>query len=164
MKLLSLLGMVFIMMSAQTHAQTHTQLKAPLPSKVDAQSEALIDWKSVNIELKDEVKSYRDKQGVEFIQWKTYWLVNWKHHAEVSHYEVRSRTSEGESKKAPKILQKPPYKLEVALGDNPKKQGFLVKDTQLQTISSLLSLQFIPVTLDNRRAQASEWYRVGALK
>jgi hypothetical protein len=160
MKLLSLLGMVFILISVQTQAQD----KTPLPTKVDVQSDALIDWKSLNIELKDEVQTYRDKQGVKFIKWKTYWLVNWKHHAEISHYEVRSRTSEGESKKAPKILQKPPYKLEVALGDNPKKQGFLVRDTQLQTISSMLSLQFVPVTIENRRAQASDWYRVGALK
>lgn len=92
--------------------------------------------------LEDVVSPYV-KEDVEHIAWQTFWVVHWNPVTGAEGYEIAYLTSEGRSRKT-KALDAPPFRLEVAVGDNPKSSGLLAREIQLQTIQSLLAVQLTP--------------------
>lgn len=109
--------------------------------------------------LEDEIQSY-DKKGVNYLRWHTYWVVDWQPVVGAKEYQITYFTSEGVSKKT-KILAHPPFRLESALGDNPKSMGFLQREIQLQTIQSLLSISIAPRMADGSIGLPSPLLGVG---
>lgn len=109
--------------------------------------------------LEDELRHYRKKK-IEHVDWHSYWVVTWQAVPGAADYVVTYATSEGVSKKT-KVLAHAPFRLEVALGDNPKSKGMLQREIQLQTIQSLLSVSVTPRMLDGSVGPASPWLRVG---
>ena len=109
--------------------------------------------------LVDEVQRYV-KQNMSYHEWKTFWVLTWKEVQGASGYELHFKTSEGISNKI-QILDKPPYKVEVAKGDGPETRGMLARQVQLETIQSLLAVSITPRLAGGASIPSSAWFSVG---
>ena len=99
--------------------------------------------------LEDEV---HDLPGGE-IEWSTYWRLCWPSYEGASEYELQSLTSEGASDKLRRQSEHC-FRLEVAAGQNPKREGLRDRDLQLALRSTELSYRVRAVLADG---QFSEW-------
>lgn len=109
--------------------------------------------------LEDVERPY-GKDGTEHLAWQTFWVVNWTPVAGAVDYEITWLTSEGRSRKTT-IQTAPPFRLEAALGDNPKKMGLLARDLQLETIQGMLSIRITPRFADGTAGASTPWLPVG---
>lgn len=110
--------------------------------------------------LHDIVEPYRTDKGVEYLRWRTDWTLTWTPLAQVRHYEIRYKTSEGVSRKT-RQLSEPMFTIEVAKGDNAKTAGLLARDIQLATIESLLAVSVIVHFADGTQSRPTGWVPVG---
>lgn len=111
--------------------------------------------------LVDTSDRYRSA-GREHWRWQTHWVVQWQPVPGAADYEIILMTSEGTSKKTTRVTQ-PPFRLEVAKGDNPRREGMPTRPIQLLTIQSLLSIKIVPRLPDGSAGPASPWLQVGSL-
>lgn len=100
--------------------------------------------------------------GIQRWRWQTHWLLQWQPVAGASEYEIIAMTSEGTSKKTTRQKQ-PPYRIEVAKGDNVQTEGMPTRDIQLLTIESLLSIKVVARMTDGSAGPSSPWLQVGRL-
>lgn len=100
------------------------------------------------------------RNGGEYWQWRTYWVLSWSPLPGAVEYELTYKTSEGVSHKT--VRQKAAsFKLEVAKGDNPKSAGMLTRDVQLATIQSLLAVSVTARFKDGLLGKRSPWFEAG---
>ena len=104
---------------------------------------------NLTAELEDEV---HDLSGGE-ISWSTYWRLCWANYEGAIEYELQALTSEGASDKLRHQGERC-FRLEVAVGKNPKTQGLLNRDLQLAIRSSELAYRVRAVLADGT---SSEW-------
>ncbi len=109
--------------------------------------------------LEDETDRYT-QDGVEYWRWKTHWVVRWDPVPGAVAYELVYMTSEGASNKTSRLDQ-PPYRLEVALGDNAQHEGMPTRAMQLLTIQGLLAVKILPRLADGSIGTFSTWLQVG---
>jgi hypothetical protein len=114
---------------------------------------------AVSATLEDQINEYAQK-GKPHLRWQTFWVLNWQPVTGATHYEIRYKTAEGTSRKV-KTVDKPPFRLEVAKGDNAKAQGLLARQVQLDTVGSLLSAQVVARLPDGQATELSPWLQVG---
>ena len=95
-------------------------------------------------------------------RWQTHWVVQWRPVPGAVTYEIISMTSEGASKRTTRLHQ-PPFRLEVAKGDNAKAAGMPTRPIQLLTIQSLLSIRIVARMSDGSPGPSSPWLQVGHL-
>lgn len=100
--------------------------------------------------------------GLQRWRWQTHWVVQWQPVPGATEYEIISMTSEGTSKKRARLTQ-PPFRLEVAKGDNARAEGMPTRPIQLLTIQSLLSIKIVPRMPDGSPGPSSPWLQVGRL-
>ena len=111
--------------------------------------------------LEDTTDRYREA-GLQRWRWQTHWVVQWQPVPGATEYEIISMTSEGTSKKTTRLKQ-PPFRLEVAQGDNLMTEGMPTRPIQLLTIQSLLSIKIVPRMPDGSPGPSSPWLQVGRL-
>ncbi len=109
--------------------------------------------------LQDETHEYVAK-GQAQLRWQTFWVLDWTPVEGARHHEIRYKTAEGTSRKV-KVVDKPPFRLEVAKGDNPKAKGLVARQVQLDTVGSLLSVRVVARATDGRTTAPSPWLQVG---
>ena len=134
-------------------------MMASLPASAPAQGPTAAPVSALSAVLEDDVHEYASK-GKAQLRWQTFWVLNWASVEGATHYEIRYKTSEGTSRKV-KTVQRPPFRLEVAKGDNAKTQGLLARQVQLDTIGSLLSAQVVARLANGETTPASPWLQVG---
>lgn len=100
--------------------------------------------------------------GLRRWRWQTHWVVRWRPVPGATEYEIISMTSEGTSKKTTRLTQ-PPFRLEVAKGDNLMTEGMPTRPIQLLTIQSLLSIKIVSRMSDGSPGPSSPWLQVGSL-
>lgn len=100
--------------------------------------------------------------GLQRWRWQTHWVVQWQPVPGAAEYEIILMTSEGTSKKTTRLTQ-PPFRLEVAKGDNVMAEGMPTRPIQLLTIQSLLSIKIVPRMPDGSAGPSSPWLQVGRL-
>lgn len=93
-------------------------------------------------------------------RWQTHWVVRWQPVPSAVAYEIISMTAEGTSQKTTR-LDLPPFRLEVAKGDNARVEGMPTRPIQLLTIQSLLSIKIVPHMTDGSQGPSSPWLQVG---
>ena len=109
--------------------------------------------------LEDTTDPY-STEGVKHWRWRTHWVIQWAPVPDAVAYELIYMTSEGASKKSTR-LDAPPFRLEVAKGDNPQTEGMPTRTIQLITIQSLLSVRVVPRMADGSLGPASPWLQAG---
>lgn len=102
------------------------------------------------------------KDGTEHWRWKTHWVVRWDPVPGAVAYELAYMTPEGASKKT-SSLDQPPFRLEVAKGDNSQYEGMPTRAMQLLTIQGLLAVKILPRMADGSPGTPSTWLQVGRL-
>lgn len=100
--------------------------------------------------------------GLQRWRWQTHWVVQWQPLPGATEYEIILMTSEGTDKKTTRLTQ-PPFRLEVAKGDNVMAEGMPTRPIQLLTIQSLLSIKIVPRMPDGSAGPSSPWLQVGRL-
>ena len=119
--------------------------------KADRQTTVFPPVQNLTTELEDEVQ---DLPGGE-IKWSTFWRLCWANYEGATAYELQPLTSEGASDKLERQSERC-FRVEVALGKNPKTQGLLNRELQLAIRSSQLAYRVRAVLADGTK---SEWSR-----
>ena len=99
--------------------------------------------------LEDEIHDLPSER----IGWSTYWRLCWDDYKDARGYELQTLTAEGASSKL-EHQSEHCFRLEVAKGQNFKKQGLVNRDLQLATQSGQLAYRVRAVLANGR---ASEW-------
>ena len=128
---------------------TFLSFAAACGTKAEKQTTVSPPVQNLTATLEDEV---HDLPGGE-IEWSTYWRLCWPSYEGVREYEIQSLTSEGASDKLHRQTERC-FRLEVAAGENPKREGLRNRDLQLALRSTELSYR-VRAVLAN--AQFSEW-------
>lgn len=118
-----------------------------------------IQISGVRAELADTTQTYT-KNATPYWRWRTDWLLHWERLARASHYELQFLTSEGMSGRSRRFIA-PPFRLEVAKGDNLQAAEFPTRAIQLLTIQSLLAVRIIAHFADGSQSLPSQWLSVG---
>ena len=92
--------------------------------------------------------------------WQTHWVIQWQPVPGAVAYEIITMTSEGRSKKS-KRVERPPFRLEVAKGENARAEGMPTRPIQLLTIQGLLSIKVVARMTDGSNGPASPWLQAG---
>ena len=92
--------------------------------------------------------------------WQTHWVIQWQPVPGAVACEIITMTSEGRSKKS-KRVERPPFRLEVAKGENARAEGMPTRPIQLLTIQGLLSIKVVARMTDGSNGPASPWLQAG---
>ena len=109
--------------------------------------------------LQDETSTIK-RDSVEYLIWRSHWVLQWDAVPGAAEYELVYRTSEGVSKQT-RLQKDTVIKLEVAKGENPNAQGMSTRQVQLATIQSLLAVSVVARAADGARSMPSPWLSVG---
>jgi hypothetical protein len=94
--------------------------------------------------------------------WSTYWKLCWEAPAGAKYYELRLITSEGAPRQF-KRLNETCYRIEVAAGQNPPREGFPRRDLMLAMQAAQASVQIRAVLADDTRTAWTPEQPVGVV-